>query len=167
MCRNRGFTLIELLVVIAIIGVLSSIVLSAVSNARNKARDTKRISEMKQMINALEVYRLTFNQYPDSDNAGCGGWDTPGNGSFITPLASNNMMKNLSDPSTNDSCGNYRYYRYGAGSYNCPVGRGAYYVLGVVDLESISGVSQSSPGWNCSGRDWQPEFEWVTGRFED
>lgn len=153
--------------VIAIIGVLSSIVLSALNGARNKARDAKRLSEMRQMMNALEVYRLTFNQYPNSDNAGCGGWDTPGNGSFITPLASNNMMKDLSDPSTNDSCGNYRYYRYAAGDYSCPVGRGAYYVLGVVDLESISGVSQSSPGWSCSGRNWQSEFEWVTGRFED
>lgn len=165
--NSKGFTLIELMVVIAIIGVLSSVVLSSLNNAKVKARDTKRITEIKQMINALEIYRMTYNQYPDSDFQGCGGWDTPGNGSFIAPLDSSGLMKNIADPTTNDSCGNYRYYRYGAGSYNCPVSRGAYYVIGIVSFESFPGVHPRSPGWSCTDRNWQNEFSWVTGRFED
>jgi prepilin-type N-terminal cleavage/methylation domain-containing protein len=51
-----GFTLIELLVVIAIIGVLASIVLASLNTARVKARDARRIADIKQIQLALELY---------------------------------------------------------------------------------------------------------------
>jgi prepilin-type N-terminal cleavage/methylation domain-containing protein len=53
---SRGFTLIELLVVIAIIGVLSSVVLASLNTARKKGRDARRISDIKQMQLALELF---------------------------------------------------------------------------------------------------------------
>lgn len=53
---SKGFTLIELLVVIAIIGVLASIVLASLNNARKKARDARRITDIKQVQLALELY---------------------------------------------------------------------------------------------------------------
>lgn len=59
-----GFTLIELLVVIAIIGLLASVVLIALNSARAKARDTKRVGDMRQMITALEQYHITNSTYP-------------------------------------------------------------------------------------------------------
>ncbi len=52
---NKGFTLIELLVVIAIIGILSSVVLASLNNAREKARDARRISDVKNIQLALEL----------------------------------------------------------------------------------------------------------------
>ena len=51
-----GFTLIELLVVIAIIGVLASIVLASLNSARKKSRDARRITDIKQIQLALELY---------------------------------------------------------------------------------------------------------------
>lgn len=68
--NKRGFTLVELLVVIAIIGLLASIVLVSVNSARTKARDSKRISDIKQLMTALELYYDTNGHYPISGNCG-------------------------------------------------------------------------------------------------
>jgi len=54
---QKSFTLIELLVVIAIIGGLSSILLPNFMGAREKARDTQRKSDLKQIQKALEMYK--------------------------------------------------------------------------------------------------------------
>ena len=161
---QKGFTLIELLVVIAIIGILSSVVLASLNTARAKARDAKRLSDMHQMRIALEFYYNSFGRYPDSDLAGCGGWDSSGNGTFITPLVSNKFLPaHLLDTTINNSCGNYAYYRYPAGYTGCVK---AFYVLGVRDMETSGNPYSSSPGWSCPSRNWQSEFDWVIGKFE-
>ncbi|OGG50823.1 hypothetical protein A2763_00595 [Candidatus Kaiserbacteria bacterium RIFCSPHIGHO2_01_FULL_54_36] len=54
--KEKGFTLIELLVVIAIIGLLSSVVLASLNNARKKGRDARRLADIKQLQLALELY---------------------------------------------------------------------------------------------------------------
>ncbi|HVU75495.1 MAG TPA: prepilin-type N-terminal cleavage/methylation domain-containing protein [Candidatus Paceibacterota bacterium] len=61
---TKGFTLIELLVVIAIIGILSSVVLASLNSARQKGRDAKRISDVKQIQLALELYYDANGKYP-------------------------------------------------------------------------------------------------------
>ncbi len=61
---NRGFTLIELLVVIAIIGILSSVVLASLNSARQKGRDARRISDVKQLQLALELNYDAAQTYP-------------------------------------------------------------------------------------------------------
>ncbi len=63
--EKEGFTLIELLVVIAIIGVLASVVLASLNSAREKARDAKRVADIKQLQLAFELYfDVEGNVYP-------------------------------------------------------------------------------------------------------
>ena len=62
--NKKGFTLIELLVVIAIIGLLSTLAVVALNNARAKSRDAKRVADVKQMQTAMELYFNDCNQYP-------------------------------------------------------------------------------------------------------
>ena len=61
--NKKGFTLIELLVVIAIIGLLATLSVVALNNARQKSRDARRISDIKQMQTALEMYFADQNGY--------------------------------------------------------------------------------------------------------
>lgn len=62
--KQKGFTLIELLVVIAIIGLLSTLAVVALNSARSKARDAKRVSDVKQIQTALELYYADNSGYP-------------------------------------------------------------------------------------------------------
>lgn len=63
--QQKGFTLVELLVVIAIIGLLSTLAVVALGSARAKARDARRISDIKQIQTALELYNADQGVYPD------------------------------------------------------------------------------------------------------
>lgn len=83
---GAGFTLIELLVVIAIIGVLASIVLASLNTARAKSRDARRITDIKQIQLALELY---------FDGQGAGKY-----ASDIATLASTYIPVEPKDPTT-------------------------------------------------------------------
>jgi type II secretion system protein G len=62
--NKKGFTILELLVVVAIIGLLSAIVLASLNSSRSKGRDAKRIEDMRQFVNALELYYNAKGVYP-------------------------------------------------------------------------------------------------------
>ena len=66
--KQRGFTLIELLIIIVIIVILVSISVIALNGQRAKARDAKRISDVKQIRTALEFYYSDEGEYPIEAN---------------------------------------------------------------------------------------------------
>src|ERR1700693_4560480 len=74
--RVHGFTLIELLVVIAIIAILAAILFPVFARAREKARETSCLNNMKQIGTALSAYLQDWDQtfpwsrFPDKAHPG-------------------------------------------------------------------------------------------------
>ena len=55
--NKKGFTLIELLVVISIISLLTSIILAALSDAKAKGRDARRLQDIHTIQTAITMYQ--------------------------------------------------------------------------------------------------------------
>ncbi|MEI6378772.1 MAG: type II secretion system protein [Candidatus Falkowbacteria bacterium] len=64
MNKRHGFTFVELLVIIVIIGVLAVLATTSLLKARVKACDAKRVSDVKQLTTALEMYYYDAKGYP-------------------------------------------------------------------------------------------------------
>jgi len=62
--KEKGFTLLELLVVIGIIGLLASILVINLTSARRRARDTKRVADIRNIQTATEDYYGKNGKYP-------------------------------------------------------------------------------------------------------
>ncbi len=67
---KKAFTLIELLVVIVIIGIIASLTFVALNSVRAKARDTKRIADIRNLQSALEIYKNDNGVYPTYATSG-------------------------------------------------------------------------------------------------
>ena len=121
--NGLAFTLIELLVVIAVIGLLSTIAVAALNSSRAKARDARRLSDLRQIERAMQLYYDANNGYPsvsghralgigDSESS-WGNCNTAGSDSLINDLAPYLPSIPLDPSTTRDE----NTYIYGRGSY--------------------------------------------------
>lgn len=101
---RKGFTLIELMVVIAIIGILASVTLAQFQQARAKARDIIRVTDMKAIMTALQLY------YNDNGRFPCRGLlDDSTQAGFLAPLVAGNYINEAPRDSINQSPHIYYY----------------------------------------------------------
>ncbi len=103
--RKRGFTLVELLVVIAIIGVLVALLLPAIQAAREAARRSSCVNNLKQFGVAMHTYHDTLKTFP------AGGCMPPGDNfkgnnfysschTMLLPYFEEESLKSLINPNT-------------------------------------------------------------------
>ncbi|MBI4049765.1 MAG: type II secretion system protein [Candidatus Doudnabacteria bacterium] len=90
---QQGFTLIELLVVVAIIGLLSSAILVGMGNARIRARDARRLSDVQQVKSGLDVHYNVASGYPSTAD-----WNTAQSASAFLTCSGQNTVKPPQDP---------------------------------------------------------------------
>ncbi len=95
--RNRsGFTLIELLVVVAIIGLLTSVILISLGNARLKSRDAKRLSDIQQIKSGLELYYTNGFGYPETT-----AWNSAQSSGSVLSCSGQQILRVPQDPANN------------------------------------------------------------------
>lgn len=155
---RKAFTLIELLTVIAILGVVIAIATVALQSAQAKARDGKRVQDVREIQKSLELYFNERAGYPGDGDAGGGyivlgegatslsggnGWNSPASGTTY-------MARVTKDPSPSQQ---YRYRgRNTQGDAECAsvsmsvAGCGGYWI----DFTLEKGVT-GLPGLNCRG----------------
>lgn len=98
---QRGFTLIELMIVIAIIGILTGLVTVNLADARERARDVQRKTDLKALQQALELYKN--DKLPQT---------YPATATWQTDLVEGGYIKEIpADPSTASSWPEYAYAR--------------------------------------------------------
>lgn len=116
--NQEGFTLIELLVICSIIALMSAVALIAFQSARSKGRDARRLSDMVQMNNGLELFFAQFRGYPTGTNGDPLGVTPTFTASLpVPPSANDGACASLDYPSppapANYSAANYYYFGTG------------------------------------------------------
>jgi prepilin-type N-terminal cleavage/methylation domain-containing protein len=105
--NNKGFTIVELLIVIVIIAILAALVLNSFRGVQERARDTKRQTDVNAQASQLEVYYTDNAGYPQfTGNIDTDSWITSNFkgadlNAWRAPNISTNSMSNSATPDKN------------------------------------------------------------------
>lgn len=72
--KSKGFTIVELLIVIVVIGILATLVIVTFTGIQQKARDSKRKTDLGAVQAALESYYSSNNTYPTMADLNSSTW---------------------------------------------------------------------------------------------
>lgn len=82
--RQSGFTIVELLVVIVVIAILAGLAITAYIGVQERARDTQRETNMRELATALELFRTDNGFYPKwSGFMNSRQWAVPGLSNYV------------------------------------------------------------------------------------
>jgi len=146
---RRGFTLIELLVVIAIIAILAAILFPVFAKAREKARQTSCLSNVKQLCLAVLQYAQDYDERMPLDGTHplSGGYPVaPYWDERIKPYIKNDQVFRC--PSAAGGTRNYRYSAYRGGTHNsggAPQGTPTPHSLGQIDSPATTVILVDIP----------------------
>ncbi|MFA5420635.1 MAG: type II secretion system protein [Patescibacteria group bacterium] len=135
---KKAFTLIELLVVIAIIGILATLAVVALQQARSSARDIRRVSDMKQISTALDLFMYENGRYPTEEEF------YSVSGMLISPSSGEVFMYQIPEaptPADGDCSNSDNSYVYN------PSNDGSSYTMGYCLGKTVSDISF---GGNCA-----------------
>jgi prepilin-type N-terminal cleavage/methylation domain-containing protein len=147
--KRFGFTLIEILIVIAIIAVLASAVLIGLGPVQRQGRDARRISDLRQVQNALELYFAKCGYYPGTTQSGstCGSFSQITTWTDLsTALQGSNVgvTQVPKDPTSGKN------YFYGTDS------SGVTYTIGATLEDTNNSAFQNSPRGTINGVNCDP-----------
>lgn len=132
---HKAFTLVEMLIVIVIIGILAAALIPRLTGIQARARDTARLTDIRNIQKALDLYYFDYGKYPRSDGAvGCATYTTIPNSNrcnslelntngrwiangALAPYITNDPVDPKPDSLTNITTDNYNSMNKDGGAY--------------------------------------------------